>query len=66
MDTKHYKIKGMDCPSCAMLLESELEDAGIKTKVSYAKEELEVDSADEKLIDKISKIVTDSGYKLEI
>lgn len=58
-----YKISGMDCVSCAMLIESELEDAGINAKVSYAKQTLEVKDGTD--IKKVSKITTQLGYKLE-
>jgi copper chaperone CopZ len=60
-----YKITGMDCPSCAMLIESELEDAGIKAKVSYAKQTLEIEDTDNSLTGQITKIVSDLGYKVE-
>jgi copper chaperone CopZ len=64
MKNKTYQIEGMDCPSCAMLIESDLEDAGIKAKVSYAKCELCLisESADEK---KIQEVVETAGYKLK-
>jgi copper chaperone CopZ len=62
-NSKVYKLSGMHCPNCAMLIESDLEDAGIKAKVSYAKQTLEIEEV--KNIEKISKIVTDSGYKIE-
>ncbi len=62
MDKKVYKLKGMDCASCASLLEMDLEDAGIKAKCSYPKETLEVDSnADLK---KVESIVKSSGFTL--
>jgi len=60
---KIYKIKGMDCPSCAMLIESELEEAGIKCKCSYAKEELEIEG--EIIFEKVVTLVTGLGYKIE-
>lgn len=64
MKNNTYKIEGMDCPSCATLIESDLEDAGIKVKVSYTKCELCLvsDSADEK---KIQEVVEKAGYKLK-
>jgi len=62
---KKYKIIGMDCPSCAMLIESELEDAGVKAKVSYAKQTLEIEDADNSFTGHVSKIVSGLGYKLE-
>ena len=64
MSKVKYKIIGMDCPSCAMLIESELEDAGIKAKVSYAKETLEVEDIDKKSFLILSKKITELGYKL--
>lgn len=53
----------MDCPSCAMLIESELEEAGIKCKCSYAKEELEIEG--EIIFEKVVTLVTGLGYKIE-
>ena len=57
-----YKIKGMNCSSCASMIELDLEDAGIKGKCSYAKEELtvEVPHDSKKVIDIIKK----SGYNV--
>lgn len=63
---KIFKISGMDCPSCAMLIESELEDVGIKAKVSYAKETIEVHEINKELFHKISRVVSNLGYKIEI
>ena len=54
----------MDCPSCAMLIESELDDAGIKAKVSYAKETLELKESYD--IKEIKKIIQKLGYDMEI
>lgn len=57
-----YKIKGLDCPSCASLLEMDLEDAGIKGSCSYPKETLEIkDGTDPK---KVIEIVKKSGYSI--
>lgn len=57
-----YKISGMHCASCASMIELDLEDAGIKSKCSYAKEELvvEVPHNPKKVIDIIKK----SGYNV--
>lgn len=65
MSNKVYKISGMHCPSCAMNIEWELEDAGIKGKCSYARQELEVES-DGKDVDeeKIKLAVEKAGYKV--
>lgn len=59
---KIYKIKGMDCASCAAMLELDFEDAGIKAKCSFPKETLEIEGPlDEK---KIVEIITKAGYSI--
>jgi copper chaperone CopZ len=59
---KTYKVEGMHCSSCAMMIEGELLDAGIKCKCSFAKQEMEVEEdTDEK---KVIEIITPLGYKL--
>lgn len=68
MTKKEFKVIGMDCPSCAMLIEGELEDAGVQTaKCSYAEEKLEVEY-DENEIDeeKIEEVVKQTGYQLQL
>lgn len=63
MNKVKYKIKGMDCASCATLLELDMEDAGIACKCSYSKEEIEVDleSPDHEV--KFMEVLEKSGYK---
>jgi len=62
MQKKIYKIKGMDCASCASLLEMDLEDAGFKASCSYPKETLEIEGEyDPK---KVFEIVKKSGYSV--
>lgn len=64
MPKKTYKVLKMDCASCALLIEGELEDGGIKAKCSYAKECLEIEGEhDEK---KIKELVKKAGYDLAI
>ena len=60
--SKIYKIDGMDCASCASMIEIDLEDAGIKSKCSYAKKTLEIKS--DHYIKKVKEIVTKSGYTI--
>lgn len=61
--TKKYKIAGMDCDSCAKMIELDLEDAGIKASCSYPKETLEVESNNENFSEeKIKEIISKSGY----
>ncbi|MDZ4228210.1 MAG: heavy-metal-associated domain-containing protein [Candidatus Levybacteria bacterium] len=62
------KIEGMDCSSCAMNIDFDLEDLGVKNvKTSYAKQETEVEFDEEKIkpqqiIDQIKK----TGYRAEM
>ena len=65
MSKKIYKIQGMDCDSCAKMIELDLEDAGITAKCDYAREILEVNLENDSIdIEKIKKVVENSGYKL--
>lgn len=58
-----YKVSGMHCPSCAMLIEGEFEDRGVRARCSYAKEIVEVEYEPTKLSDtEIKKIVAAAGY----
>lgn len=57
-----YKIHGMDCASCASLLELDLEDAGIKSSCSYPKETLEINGDHDPK--KVEEIVKKSGYNI--
>ena len=52
----------MDCASCALLIEGELEDAGIKAKCSYAKQTLEVEGEHDKKA--LHHAVKQAGYEL--
>ncbi|MDP2638133.1 MAG: heavy-metal-associated domain-containing protein [Candidatus Levybacteria bacterium] len=62
------KIEGMHCSSCAMNIDFDLEDLGVKNvKTSYAKQETEVEFDEEKIkpqqiIDQIKK----TGYRAEM
>lgn len=62
---KSYKVLGMDCASCASLIEMDLEDLGVSAKCSYPKESLEVEFDTEKVKEEqIKKLVESSGYKI--
>ena len=65
MRKKLYKIKGMDCPSCAMVIETELEDLGVKANCSYQKETLAVEY-DPELVpeENILEEVKNEGYNI--
>lgn len=59
---KIYKIEGMDCASCASLIELDLEDAGINAVCSYPKESLEI--IGEHDVKRVKEIVQKLGYNL--
>ncbi len=62
---KIYTIKGMHCPSCAMLIEGELEDRKINGVCSYAKQTVEVVGTINSDIDKkVKEAVEGAGYSL--
>lgn len=61
---KIYKINGMDCASCATLLELDLEDAGINASCSYANGRLEVKG--EHNPKKVEEIVKKSGFSISV
>jgi copper chaperone CopZ len=65
MIKKVYKVTGMDCESCAKMIELDLEDAGVACKCDYTSELLEVEFDGEKVKDEnIKKVVGKSGYQL--
>ena len=55
----------MDCPSCAMVIETELEDLGVKANCSYQKETLAVEY-DPELVpeENILEAVKNEGYNI--
>ena len=65
MIKKAYKILGMHCPSCPLVIESDLEDAGVNASCNYARGTLDVEY-DESLVsdEKIIEVVRASGYQL--
>lgn len=60
---KIYKITGMDCASCASVLEMDLEDAGIASKCSYIKSELLIVGEHDQ--DRLNEIVKKSGFAIK-
>ncbi|HUC95207.1 MAG TPA: cation transporter [Candidatus Saccharimonadales bacterium] len=59
---KIYKISGMNCASCASMIELDLEDAGIKAKCSYLKSILEIEGKHDPK--KVIETVKKSGYSI--
>ena len=65
MKKKTFKVEGMHCTSCALMIESDLEDAGVKATCSYAKQTLEVEFDEKKIDEKtIVDIVVKAGYNI--
>lgn len=63
------KVQGMHCSSCALLIDSDLEDLeGVaRANTSYVRQETTVEF-DPQVLDlaKISKTIENTGYKAEI
>ena len=64
MVNKVYKVEGMDCASCAQMIELDLEDAGIKAQCSFAKETLEVELSNPEKEKAVKEIIVAAGYKI--
>lgn len=65
MMTKTFKVKGMHCTSCALLIESDLEDAGVRAVCNYAKQTLTVEFDENKIAEeKITDVVAKAGYQI--
>ncbi|MDO8498913.1 MAG: cation transporter [bacterium] len=63
---KKFKIEGMHCSSCAMVIDMDLEDLeGVcSCKTSYAKQETEVEFDEEKVgVENLLKTIAKSGYR---
>ena len=66
MTKKTFIIKGMHCPSCALMIESDLEDIGVKSSCSYAKQTLTVEFDENKMKEQmIRDVVAKAGYQVE-
>lgn len=56
----------MHCGSCALLIESELEDRGVKAKCNFAKSTLEVEFDENNFSEtEIKNAVSQVGYSLD-
>ncbi len=65
MIKKTYKIDGMHCTSCALMIESDLEDAGVKANCNYVKQTLQVEFDEKKIAEmKITDVVLKAGYRI--
>lgn len=65
MITKTFKISGMHCVSCSMLIEGELEDMGVEAKAIYAKQLVEVTFDPNKIKEEaIINVIQKLGYRV--
>lgn len=65
MTKKTYKVLGMHCTSCPLLIEGELEDIGVKSSCSYAKARLDVEYDGSGVTEeKIRQTIKSAGYDL--
>lgn len=63
------KIQGMHCSSCALLIDSDLEDLDgvLSANTSYAKQVSEVDFDSRKAsLERILETIKNTGYKAEV
>ena len=63
---KTFKILGMHCASCSKLIEGELEDNGVSSKIDFASGKAII-NFDERNIseDKIKKLIKGLSYSVE-
>lgn len=62
-----FKIKGMSCTSCAMMIDGDLEDSGkVKScRTSYVKSQTEVEFDPERMgEEEIVKLIGKAGFKV--
>ncbi len=65
MVKKIFDIKGMNCNSCAMLIEKELKDKVNSVSASYSKEQAEIDFDTEKISeDEVKDKINNLGYEV--
>lgn len=59
-----FLIAGLNCDSCAKMIEINLEEEGIKAVCDYANSRLEIKTTNVSF-ERIKKVVERSGYKLK-
>lgn len=64
MIKKIYNVKGMHCTSCALAIEMDLEDMGVKASCNFAKQTLEVELDNGDKEEKIKSHLEKAGYSL--
>lgn len=65
MKKKTFKVEGMHCTSCALMIESDLEDAGVISVCSYTSYTLDVEFDEKKISEqRIKETVKKTGYTI--
>lgn len=65
MVRKSLKLSGLHCASCAMLVEGELEDIGVKAACNWPKEIVDVEYDEGAIKDKdIKDAIARAGYSV--
>jgi len=66
MTKKTFKLSGLHCTSCNMLIENELEDQlGVRAVCSYHTQKVEVEFDPKKVAaSRIVKVIESQGYKV--
>ena len=65
MNKKTFKLSGMHCSSCSLIIEGELEDIGVVAKANYAKQMVDVEYDTSKITeDLIVETIEKQGYKV--
>ena len=62
MIKKTFKVSGMHCPSCVMLIEGELEDQGARARCDLVKNEVAVEYPEELGDEGIRAAIEAAGY----
>ncbi|MBT3324286.1 heavy-metal-associated domain-containing protein [archaeon] len=65
MKTEKFKVGGMHCKSCEMLIKDSLEELGVKD-ISFEKEIITITFDETKIsLEDIKKVIGKEGYKAE-
>lgn len=65
MIKKTFKLDGLHCTSCAVLIEGDLEDSGVRASCHYAKETMDVEFDPSKTTEAdIKKTIAKNGYRV--
>jgi copper chaperone CopZ len=65
MIKKLYKLSGLHCTACSLLIEGEIEDLGVSAECSYARQEVKVEFDPKKVSEKqIIEAIEKQGYEV--